>query len=500
MWKKLLAVTLSTALILPGFGGVSAAEGVSLSSKSGVSLSVSANEMDFGTNVINVVSNKFDLEFDLDDPSNGEIIRVSYIDHEGNTQDLGDSSGSYTIEDYLVDKPGKSKIAIEVEVNVDDQENTKIDKFNLEVNYLNNPIIGARYQTDFVGGKKVEAFSGNVYVQFPKNAYITTSDSTMAPNQTLVFEVEEGEKELNANGSLNDGKTFLSPNYIVTSDGDATSDAMLSAPGYITLSYGYQDVLRKIGNVSSDVSLYNVSVVQYKDSKWTPIGGIVDTKKQTITAPISEFGNYSVVSNSKTYSDLSDWARPALMALAYKGIITANGTGSKLRDDLEDPINRFDYTVMLAKSMNWAPLPYNGHFSDVTVTSSTYKESGYLMAAITNGLVQGSVDAVTEELKLNAGDNLSREEAAVFATRALNLKIATYSEKDAAKTDKDLAKYYNDYSDISAWAKPYVLAVSKAKIMNGDSTKQFNPEDPLTFEEAGALIYKIMLENKQFGK
>ncbi|WP_134703676.1 S-layer homology domain-containing protein [Ammoniphilus sp. YIM 78166] len=714
--KRLLALSLSTSLILPVFSVVGA-ETLSLSTKSGVSLNIKSSGAEIKNRTLQTTTNRFDLELDLDPPSGVTIARVYYVNANGEEQDLTDKQ---VIQNYQMNKNGKETLVINIEGTDANGKEIK-DKFNIQVEYLNRAIPGGFYYTNYVGGSKIDAFNGSVSVQFPSSSFLTRIDNNniLAPNQTLGFNVLDGMKELNRNTD-NTGVTFLSPSFYISSNGDPDDqiDADFSQPGYITLAYGFDDVLRKDGNMNTDVSLYNVTVVREDDNgNWIPIGGIVDSKKRTITAPMSQFGKYAVVSNNIIYRDLTDWAAPALMALAHKGIILPdNPSEGKLKTSLEANINRLDFIVMLAKAMNWAPQEYNGAFVDlskhggtvssptflvnelplrgiaayahtlnVTVDSGTplaipvqkgdtaaqianrimqtaindatissnydislssssvfftgvdssvtssnivietavagslsftsntnnveftgsapdyhayiltakdsnsddlfsfdfavakdddptaiarkielaapstvtskytvsrntigdrisftatgtntavdsititakatstgisgsqvitpagintdsqrqdkYDGRGYIMAALLNGLVQGKADA-NGKIRLDPNGSLTREEAAVFAARALKLKISNYSTQEIQKNDKQLEKYYSDHTEISNWAKPYVSAVTNAKIMSGNG-KSFKPHDKLTIKEAGALVYKIMIDQNLFGK
>ncbi|RXT03986.1 S-layer homology domain-containing protein [Ammoniphilus sp. CFH 90114] len=688
----------------------------------------------------NIVTNKLDIEFELS--YSGEPITYDDVEEglytvtskEGRI--VGNYGGSFLIEDFTLTKPGETEIEIEVERLVqEDDEGDDFepldDSITITLNYYNMESAGAEFTTPFQTGKKVTAFNGNVLLEFPVGSFITNSydTQTIAPEQTLHFKVENSMERLNSGVTPSDGYSFRSPSYFI-SDGTNDNDNNFSKPGKITLSFAGS-------GIAKDVAMYNISIARLTENgQWYPIGGYVDSKKSTVSATIPSFGTYAVIYSFKTYRDLENWAAPALMSLAYKGIVEATGSNGLLRDNLASPINRYDYTVMISKAMNWSPVPYDSYFADISdahyssigkkqvntlkvigqsnvdqtlkitfgdtlslpaetfhthiskgdtpdviarkiaaeatkiinitreynitstgneviftsidkenkgqitltmekvtntpiamhnltagngntpgtafysVTNNVYASStlititdndieedeagnnankdvveftvqtdshdtaasvlqkikekaqlaglddyynisisgnqisfisknpanvniranarsntdnsvrdnttisygeppnsigsnrnsnNYIMAALVNGLIQGKRTDSSGRNYFDPDGHLSREEAAVIVARALQLKVSSYTEKDLESLNSQLNKTYTDYVQISNWAKPFVVAVTKAGIMKGESN-MFKPQNRLEYQEAATLVYRIMLEKDLFGK
>jgi len=724
LWKKLTVLFLVVSLVIPALPAGAAQEDLKFYGKDGFILTV-----EDGVTSENLATNKLkSLTFLLEYSEDGDDSGAEDVDENDVIVTYEDRKISdYTIEDIRFDKPGEVELDVDIEGKTGTEFEGLSDTITIQLNYFNFDVQGAKFYTDFLEDKPIAAFGDRIQLKFPKGSYITnTGQSTgpVAPNQEILFAVDEIKDSLNEDENDSTyGYVFLTNSFEISHDSEGLSAAQPSYPGYITIKYGYDDVLYKSGMISSEVAMYNVTVVKYDKVKdrWIPIGGIVDSKKQTIMAPFDKFGTYAVALNTKTFNDLNDWSKPYVMALAYKGIVeqASDRNDGRLKNNLTSEINRYDFTVMLTKAMNWAPMNYNNYFDDVTPGSSPTgvrqiyklpisgsahhrdtlivnfegtlidvpinkgdsankiankikdemrKDSGitsrynvsvsgadiivtgstevrtwelytdnegpgvttdwidgdsanaatvtmevygsdtkastlkfsmsddswitdeevvnievskgdtksvvaqkietaiksnvavskyytvsrnvdtvtlkaktpgvtdldvnlveedtpigvygsmvvtsigsdseagsnfsdgsdYIMAAVVNGLLQGELNT-SGKLEMKPDNYLTREEAAVFATRALKLKVATYDTKNMEKINKDLNKMFTDADTISEWAKPYVQAVAKAKIMTGDEYG-FRPHGELLFNEACALIYNIMMRNDLFGK
>jgi len=721
LWKKLTVLFLVVSLVIPALPAGAAQEDLKFYGKDGFILTV--NEVNNDEVSKNLATNKLEnLSFLLEYSEDGDDSGAEEVDEDDVIITYMDRKVSnFTIDDIWFDKPGEVKLDVDIEGKSGTEFEGISDKITIQLNYYNFDVQGAKFYSDFLEDKPITAFGDRIQLKFPKGSYITNigaGTSSVAPNQKVLFEV-------NNEDSGNPGYVFLTNSFKISHDDEGISNGQPSYPGYITIKYGYDDILHKSGMISSEVAMYNITVVKKANNSWIPIGGIVDSKKQTIMAPFDKFGTYAVALNTTTFNDLNDWSKPYVMALAYKGIVeqepASGGNYGRLKADLTSEINRYDFTVMLTKAMNWAPVSYNDYFVDVnseniptqtgvkqiyklpitgsanhrdtlivdfdgtkvdvpvdkgdsankiankikeemrkdtgitsnynvsasgadvvvtgnmgvgkwgidtdndgptvnitpidgdsgkaeTVTMEVYgsdlkantlkftlsddswitkeeavnievskgdsnssvaqkiessikgnvavskyytvsrnvnevtlkaKEPGnitlnidlkeentpigvsgslvvssvgsdsgvgsnfsngsdYIMAAVVNGLLQGELNT-SGELEMKPDAYLTREEAAVFATRALKLKVATYDTKNMEKINKDLKKLFIDADTISEWAKPYVQAVAKAKIMTGDEYG-FRPHGELQFNEACALIYNIMMSNKLFGK
>ncbi|MBB6021668.1 hypothetical protein HNR77_002763 [Paenibacillus sp. JGP012] len=240
-----------------------------------------------------------------------------------------------------------------------------------------------------------------------------------------------------------------------------------------------------------------ITVFRYSDKtnvgKWVPIGGIVDTKSHTITVPFDEFGYYKVMKLSRSYPDITNhpWARNLLNALYSKGIMNPLRASSFGADD---QTTRGEFATLLVKGLD-IPLNYANQqtFQDVSANTKsdrwTYEA---IETAARAGIVQGLSDGYFQpEMPI------TREQASVMIARAMNSKLAANDSKLAAT----LGKSFLDSGSIEYYARPAVLAVTKAKIMEGSpvtvpgSTKQqfqFNPKGNMTRAEAAKIAVELL--------
>ncbi|SEB17503.1 S-layer homology domain-containing protein [Paenibacillus sp. 276b] len=240
-----------------------------------------------------------------------------------------------------------------------------------------------------------------------------------------------------------------------------------------------------------------ITVFRYSDKtnvgKWIPIGGVVDTKGHTITVPFDEFGYYKVMKLSRSYPDITNhpWARNLLNALYSKGIMNPLRASSFGADD---QTTRGEFATLLVRGLD-IPLNYANQqtFQDVSISTKsdrwTYEA---IETAARAGIVTGLSDGYFQpEMPI------TREQAAVMIARAMNSKLATNDSKLAAT----LGKSFLDSGSIEFYARPAVLAITKAKIMEGSpvtvpgATKaqyQFNPKGNMTRAEAAKIAVELL--------
>ncbi|HZG13736.1 MAG TPA: S-layer homology domain-containing protein [Candidatus Bathyarchaeia archaeon] len=256
----------------------------------------------------------------------------------------------------------------------------------------------------------------------------------------------------------------------------------------------------------------NIMTVFYNNGdEWINLGGVVNTSKKVITVPFKGFGYYMVMKTKETFTDVihHDFARDAIETLFAKGIMMdAPGTGF----GTELKISRGEFTTMLVKALD-LPInagPYEGNDED-DPTSPTFRDvrpSGdidwkyqykYIETAARAGIVRGK-----DTRAFFPDDSLTREEAAIMISRALNLK--TTGNVDVAKAN--LLKLFTDGKDVGTYAAPAVLAVTKAKIMNGEPndatakkpTYRFSPQNDLTRAEMAVITIRILVQLKKLPK
>ncbi|SMF67053.1 S-layer homology domain-containing protein [Paenibacillus uliginis N3/975] len=258
-----------------------------------------------------------------------------------------------------------------------------------------------------------------------------------------------------------------------------------SKRGTLTLSFNPNVV---------DAAGTTITVYRYTSKReWQNIGGEVDMRNHTVTVPFDEFGYYKVMKLSRGYNDITNhnWARNILNGLYSKGFM------NNLRFEqfgTDDHTTRGEFATLLVKGLS---LPINSDenrtFVDLVpgARSATWDYDSIETAARA-GIVTGLTDGV-----FGPDQPLTREQAAVMIARALKLKLAN----NDAKLDASLAKAFVDSGKVDKYARPAVMAVSKAKIMEGSASTppgqkkpqySFNPKGNLTRAEAGKIAVELL--------
>lgn len=265
--------------------------------------------------------------------------------------------------------------------------------------------------------------------------------------------------------------------------------------GELTLTYD-ESVVEDAGTI--------VTVFMFNDQgQWVNLGGVVDTRRNTITVPFDDFGYYMVAKLRFGFNDITNhpWARNVLEALFSKGIMT------NLRTEdfgVDDYISRGEFATLLVKSLN-LPLNHEGvpTFVDVTpgdrAVTWNYE---YLETAARAGIIHGLANRY-----FGPTERLTREQAATMIARAAELRMALNDEK----LEASLAKSFTDSGAISYYARPAIEAVNKAGIMVGKDnpvqegerrpTLRFDPRSNLTRAEAGQIAIRLLQQStKMFPK
>ncbi|MFI8711584.1 S-layer homology domain-containing protein [Brevibacillus brevis] len=365
---------------------------------------------------------------------------------------------------------------------------------------------------DSRAGQEVKNPSGDIFVDVP--LYFGMADRTTGQ---ISIDEDNLEERLVLEANFN----YASPLYYVDAgdteapggrdpyfdEGDAEDfksrwqdNLVPSLRGTITIKYD-----PSIVNAANNI----LTVFYHNGDEWKNIGGVVSTSKKTVTVPFAGFGYYMVMKTRETYDDVigHDFARDAIETLYAKGIMPAySGSSFGANRDM----TRGEFATMLVKAMdlpiNAGPYrdsnerdPLEPTFTDVRPNRNSWDyEYKYIETAARAGIIRGKQPGY-----FRPDENLTREEAAIMISRALNLKLGTL---DASKLA--LNKMFTDAKDVSYYAAPSVLAVSKAKLMNGEidnpgekkSTYSFKPTNNLTRAEMAVITIRVMVQLKKLPK
>lgn len=245
-----------------------------------------------------------------------------------------------------------------------------------------------------------------------------------------------------------------------------------------------------------------ISVWHHNGSEWRNVGGVLDSKKNSLTVTFDEFGYYAVMRQRESYRDIVEhpWAKEELELLSSREWMKPNGFGGNF--GAYDTANRGELATMLVKIFD-IPLDYEGRssFDDVPSGFRTPRyEHKYIETAARVGIVQGkSIRFFDPE------GTLTREQAAVMIARAANYRLQDY---DRAKQRVD--KLFVDGEQINRYAVPSVQAVAQAGLIEGipvinvggdaggrnRDEFRFNPNGVLTRDQLAVITVRL-LENQK---
>ncbi len=342
---------------------------------------------------------------------------------------------------------------------------------------------------------------GRNFLEEPTGRFIAASPliwvdaGTLKENADDIDDIIYGSGQLPYNASDIFYERYLEDQVIPTNRGE------------ITLKYN--DNIR--GNTWPYLTIYHYNYNEEKHIyEWQNIGGVVDTKSQTIAAPIDSLGYFRVMHMNQSYDDVigHNWARNDLDTLYSKGIMV-----NKFSDQFvpEENITRGEFVTLLVKAFE-LPLDYEGAstfydvFKNPRFIGNALYEYKYIETAARYGIVRGRLEGT-----FAPNESITRQDAAVMIARTANLKTSSVtSEKDIERTKKNLQKLYTDANLISLYAAPAVEAVVKAGLMNGKpnimlegQSKQSYRYDP-TFElkrsEAARIVMNVLKQQKKIPK
>lgn len=264
--------------------------------------------------------------------------------------------------------------------------------------------------------------------------------------------------------------------------------------GEITLKYN--------PNIRNEAAR-NLSIWYFGNNRWINLGGTVKTSSKTITAPMSGFGYYAVMSVRYGFEDITGhrYARNQLDTMFAKGIMEPKG-GNLF--GVYDNITRGEFATMIVKMLD-IPLNYDTDANKLTFTDvppislpGAMWDYRYVETAARSGIISGIGPRV-----FNPGGFLTREQAAAIIARAMNYKLG-----DPDKALAAMAKQFVDSGMIDYYALTSVQAVVKDKIMQGQPnplqegekkpTFSFNPKANLNRADMAIIAYNIMTDLKRF--
>ncbi len=174
----------------------------------------------------------------------------------------------------------------------------------------------------------------------------------------------------------------------------------------------------------------------------------------------------------------SSWAAESIKTAYMSGIIPQE----QYTGDYTMPITRNEIAVLIANAYE-------------NVTGTEYKSTA---SPFTDA--SGTHIAAVYELGIMSGRGENIFSPYDYTTRQEMAKIILSFKAAAEKTELILPKSYDavftDFSEISDWAKPYVIKATAENIINGYDDGSFLPSNTVSYEQAIALITRAVTLNQ----
>ncbi|GKU76910.1 hypothetical protein L3i20_v213070 [Paenibacillus sp. L3-i20] len=424
------------------------------------------------------------------------------------------------------------------------------------VNYAADNTVGAQYKTLLSGSGKISAFKGEIAMAFPKNTFLRQANINpgqpienpdLFDSQEILFGIADrkdgrsvkiyNDVSDNQAGVAQDG-TFKTVSYDEIGAAVITpllhfgyaSNLFWVDPGYKTGTYmeGYQfkkgshpyetgnhffsrsldkwlepsnkgTITLKYDASIRDIMSNTLSIWRYYNGIWTNVGGVINTQKNTITAPIDGFGFYAVKMMRFSYPDVIGhaYARNSIELMYARGMMSNKDFNEF---GVYDNITRGEFAQLLVK-MFQIPLDYDNNmtFTDVPPIPglSNLWDYRYIETAARKGIIRGSGAQV-----FLPNENLTREEAAVMIARAGELlkNSGDNFEKDRAT----LQKKFTDANVMENYSLASIIAITNAKFieglpntqLEGKPTFRFDPKSPLKRADAAIIAERVMRKKK----
>ncbi len=209
-------------------------------------------------------------------------------------------------------------------------------------------------------------------------------------------------------------------------------------------------------------------------NEWKAVGGALDLQTGKLNFHTGHFSKYSVFETDQEFADLSN--RPSkeqVEILASRGIVFGRG------DNRFDPvavITRAEFTSMVMRIINTRKSVKTGTYSDVPAGAWYTKE---IETASELGLVYGTGNSLFQPNR-----KITREELATIVCRI-------YAYQKGLVLSNEQGELFDDYDDISPYAKQSVNFLSAKGIVCGSNHK-FYPKREATREEAAVILYRLL--------
>ncbi|MFE5322342.1 S-layer homology domain-containing protein [Paenibacillus sp. NPDC056579] len=381
----------------------------------------------------------------------GQLTASSFADPSFGTDLLGSRSfhvtknGAYTV--FAADSAGNQQVEF-IEITNILNPTTPVD--TTPTTNRRNPSSQSQY--GIVPGQAYTLTIDGITLQIPVGAITEPMNITMRNATSEALQL------------LGPDQKLLSDAFAITKD--------VSGKFAIPVTLKVQWTSNQLGaNQRPAIFYYDETVQQWVEIESKPDGSVVIGQTDHFTLFAVMPVHLAVeTQQEKTFSDIAGhWAEAEIRESAALGWIDGYPDGTFLPDK---PISRAEFAVMLNNVLH-LPAGWELPFADKSDIPGW--ASPAIASAVRAGIVNGYSDRTFQP-----DVRIVRAEAAVMIAKAAGLKA-----EQAAKPT------FSDDASIAVWAKAYIEAAYRAKLIQGQSGNLFNPQAPATRAEAVVLLKRL---------
>lgn len=234
------------------------------------------------------------------------------------------------------------------------------------------------------------------------------------------------------------------------------------------------------GSDSRKIAVYRLDE---QSGGWDYIGGNVDTGNNIVTVSLLEFSKYAVIENSnlRLFEDVDEdmWSRDYIYSLVHRKVADGMEINGAYYFKPYNNITRAEFIKMLLSSMG----AEKAGIDDVMLPFTDRKDIPdwalkHVKAAFKFGLVNGKPSG--NGIRLDAYGNITREEVCALLGRTIDNPV------------RPKRIYFSDRDTVAQYALGYLDMLADLGVLKGYHDSTFRPKNPITREEAAAIIDRLM--------
>lgn len=246
-------------------------------------------------------------------------------------------------------------------------------------------------------------------------------------------------------------------------------------------------------NGPTGMSPLRLGIYTYKNNVWSYIGGIVDTKNDTINLPGVDISQYpagtafAVLANTRRFPDMGTAAVPTWFTSSAEAALGHHVVKGLPNNTFAPsaPVTRAQFAAMLVRALRLStPASGGPTFSDVTSGTWYY---GSVETAASADLLHGYPNGTFEP---NA--SITRQEAVVMVNATLAYAENHTGPWSSPAAPTGSAPAYADQVAIPSWATTAVVNLESRGLVQGFPDGSFRPTESVTRAQAVVLVTRLL--------